>query len=310
MNQNQKLVGLILLAIAVTVMMLQNPEDSSTRETEKALPDIELAEVTSLTLASRDQTVTVTKGAGGWQVAEKHDYPADFTVLSGFLTQLSELTIAEGKTSKPENHSRLGVADSGDGEGVRITLQPGGQALVVGNELGGRGSFFRFAGEAQVYLSQQVLEMDLDPLAWIDPIVINIDSDSVRHVSIATANAGFLSASWDEESKALLINDIPEGEKLRYETIGDTLGRLLVNVRLLDVEPYMDGLFVDPTVTRMTRKNKGMIEAKTVQSGEEYWLHLSTEDAWQYRINDSTYRDLNKTMDDVLQVPEAEGGLQ
>ena len=310
MNQNQKLIGLILLAIAATALMLQIPEDNTTGETENALPDIELAEVTSVTLASGEQTVTVNKAAEGWQVAEKHDYPADFTVLSGFLTQLSGLTIAEKKTSKPENHARLGVADSGEGEGIRITIQPGEQTLVVGNEAGGRGNFFRVAGDPQVYLSQQALELDLDALAWVDPIIVNIDAESVREVSIATAKAGFLSAGWDEASMGLSIHNIPEGETLRYETIGDTLSRLLVNVRFLDVEPYMDGLFIDPTVTRVTLESGDVIEVQTVQSGEDYWLHLSTKDAWQYRINDFTYRDLNKTMDDMLQVPDTEGGLQ
>ncbi len=303
MMQNQKLlVGLTVLAIALTGLMLQMPEQNESGGQNKALPDLVLDEVTGVELVADGATVSLKRTESGWVVEEKSAYPASFEALSELLLQLADLTIAEEKTKKPENHARLGVADSGEGAGARLTLNPGGQQLIVGESSASRGSYFRFAGEAQVYLSEQPLLLETDILSWLDTVIVNVDAESVRVVSIATEGAQYLSAGWDEASAALQVNNVPEGRELQYDGIADTLGRLLVNLRLLDVEPYQEGFFIDPTVTRVTLDNGETIEVQSVQSGEEYWVTTNTEAnaGWQFRVSEFTYRELNKSLEDLL----------
>lgn len=308
MMQNKKfLIALILLAVVATGLMLQAPNQGGSEQGETlVLPDLDLDSVSGLELSRGDEGVSLVLGPDGWQVTQKAGYPADFKNLSEFLLQLSKLRIVERKTAKPENHDRLGVADTGEGAGTSVTIKPGGEQLIVGSTSSSRGSYFRYAGDPQVYLADSSLEVNLDVLAWLDPVIINVDAETVRQVSIATKSAGYLGAAWDEESAELRLENVPADRELRYEGIADTLGRLLVNLRLLDVEPYQDGFFIDPTVTRLTLENGDLIELQTVQSGDEYWLHLGLDEktAWQYRISEFTYRDLNKTMEDMLQPPE------
>jgi len=311
MQDKRFLIALILLAVVATGLLLQGPEQGGPNQDERlVLPGLDLDAVSGLELGRGEERVSLVLGEKGWQVEQRAGYPADFENLSAFLLQLSKLKIAERKTGKPENHDRLGVADTGEGAGTSVTLIPGGQQLIVGAASStGRGSYFRYAGDPQVYLADSSLDVEMDVLTWLDPVIINVDAGNVREVSIATQTAGYLSAAWDEESAALRVVNVPADRELRYESIGDSLGRLLVNVRLLDVEPYQDGFFIDPTVTRLTLENGEMIEVQTVQSGEEYWLHLNHDDkdAWQYRISQFSYRDLNKTMEDMLQTAEDSG---
>ncbi|MBL6689959.1 MAG: DUF4340 domain-containing protein [Pseudomonadales bacterium] len=313
MQDKRFLVALILLAVVATGLMLQAPNQGGVEQGETlVLPGLDLDAVSGLELSRGEERVSLVLGPDGWQVEQKASYPADFKNLAEFLLQLSKLRIAERKTAKPENHNRLGVADTGEGAGTSVTLKPGGEQLIVGRTSTSRGSYFRYADDPQVYLADSLLEVSLDALTWLDPVIINVDAETVRQVSIATKSAGYLGAAWDEESAELRLENVPVDRELRYEGIADTLGRLLVNLRLLDVEPYQDGFFIDPTVTRLTLENGDVIEVQTVQSGEEYWLHLGLDGKrdWQYRISEFTYRDLNKTMEDMLQPPEEGSGAQ
>ena len=303
MMQNQgRLIALILLAVVATALLLRMPQQSADGERQRVFPDLALDQVTTVLLESEGQTFTMTRTDSGWRLEEQSGYPVSFEALSGLLVSLSELTIAETKTAKPEHHARLGVAASGEGAGRVITLLPGGEKLILGAQSASRGSFLRYAGDDRVYLSDQPLEVDMDALSWLDSVIIDVAAGSVREVSVMTTGPEWLSARWDEESEQLVLDGIPEGRELQYESITDSLARLLVNVRFLAVEPYEDGFFADPSVTRVTLDDGEIIEARSFQSGEDYWLHVNRApaSAWQYRISQFTFREFNKTMEDML----------
>ena len=57
------------------------------------------------------QTVIQKRPDGGWGIASMHDYPIQETKLRGMLTALTELRLAEPRTSDPAEFSRLGVDD-------------------------------------------------------------------------------------------------------------------------------------------------------------------------------------------------------
>ena len=309
MMQGQgRLIALIVLAVLATALLLRVPQQSVDDEPQRVFPGLVPDQVTTVILASDGQTFTMTRGGSGWQLEEQFGYPVDFGSLSGLLVSLSELAIAETKTAKPEHHARLGVAESGEGVGTVITLLPGGEKLILGARSASRGSFLRYVDDARVYLSDEPLEVAMEVLSWLDPVIIDVEAESVREVSIATARSEFLSAQWDDESGGLVLDNIPAGRELRYEGITDSLGRLLVNLRFLAVAPYRDDIFTDPRVSRVTLDDGEVIEWQTVQSGEDYWLHVSREPVseWQYRVSQFTFRELNKTVEDMLKQPETD----
>ena len=50
----------------------------------------------------------------------------------------------------------------------------------------------------------------------------------------------------------MIIEDIPEGAELRYDTVADSLARIFINLRFDDVKPYRADLFSEPGETSVT----------------------------------------------------------
>ena len=124
-------------------------------------------------------------------------------------------------------------------------LMPGEYSLLVGNEAPSQGSFVRYRGDSQVYLTNKPVEASADWLEWIDPVVINIEPANVREVTDSDPAAQLLLANRNEASGEFELLGIPAGRELKHATVADSLTRLLVNVRMLDVEPYNPLIFQD-----------------------------------------------------------------
>jgi hypothetical protein len=232
----------------------------------------------------------------------------DFSKLSRFLVNFSEYRIVEEKTSIPLNHSRLGVARNGPGAGARVILMPGEYSLLVGNEAPSQGSFVRYPGDSQVYLTNKPVEASGDWLKWIDPVVINIEPANVREVKIATGPAELLLGNRKESSGEFELLGIPAGRELKHPTAADSLTRLLVNVRMVDVEPYDPLIFQDPSITRFVLLNGETIVVETIIVSGRFMMHLARKSLakWQFEISEFTYNELNKNMEAMLKAVKAD----
>jgi hypothetical protein len=158
-----------------------------------------------------------------------------------------------------------------------------------------------------VYLTNDPVEASVNWLDWIDPVVINIEPSNIREVTIATRSARFLSANRNEESGEFELAGIPAGRELKYATVADSLSRLLVNVRMLDVEPYNSVIFDDPSNTRLVLGSSETIVVGTIIADGRFMMHIDRENLadWQFEISELTYKELNKDMEDMLQPLEA-----
>jgi hypothetical protein len=153
------------------------------------------------------QTVIEKRPDGdGWGVASMHDYPIQQSKLHGLLTALTELRLAEPRTSDPSEFSRLGVDDpsgpAATGVLLRVTDSAGKPilALIVGHsrvrgeghsrvrgEGHGHGPdevYVRRPGDNQSWLADGSLQADTDPAAWLDRNVIDIPHDRIATVSV------------------------------------------------------------------------------------------------------------------------------
>ncbi len=301
---NQQVIGLVVVACLATLLVVstqRNPAEQGPQLVFTGLAD-GLDEVQEIRIKGATVT-TLTRQAEGWSLVEKSGYPADIQQVSRFLLNLAALEIAETKTNRPENHARLGLMNEGPDSGVRVGLGPDIGEIIVGIDGASRGTFFRRAGDAQVYLTDVPLEVNSNPLDWLDKVVIDVAADSVREVEIGTRDAGYLRAIWDESAQALAIQNVPAGRELRYAGISDSLARMFVNLRLEDVEPYQSGFFIDPSMTRVTLVDGTEIVVSTVQSADTFWVHIDQQGLsdWQFEISEFAYGELNKTLADMLQ---------
>lgn len=299
--KNGRVAGLLAIAMMMLLAIPQLRDDGMDESAGPVLPGMKaaLGAASRLTVSSAGKTlVMLEKKEGNWLVAEKSGYPADFENLSGLLNRLADLQIAERKTSKAENHARLGVAENGDSAALKVSVMANQDfVLLVGNEATSRGTFVRHPGENQVYLSASTIDVSRDPMDYLDPVFLDIESSDVSRVKV-TSRAGELIVERDPESGDMLIQDLPEGAEVRYETIADSLARMFINLRFTDVEPYDGSRFTNPSVTSVTTSDGESLVIRSREVEGTYWAHV--DEIWQYEISEYTFNELNRSMTDML----------
>lgn len=142
------------------------------------------------------QTVIEKRPDGDWGVASMHDYPVQDNKLRGMLTALTELRLAEPRTSDPTEFSRLGVDDPNgaastadllrlvDASGKPIVSVIVGHRRVRTQANVPEEVYVRRPGENQSWLAEGSLQVDADPSLWLDRNVMNVGHDRIAAVSV------------------------------------------------------------------------------------------------------------------------------
>jgi hypothetical protein len=142
------------------------------------------------------QTVIEKRSDGFWGVASMHDYPVQEAKLRAMLTALTELRLAEPRTSDPTEYSRLGVDDpnaaASTADLLRLVDTQGKPilALIVGHRRVRSQAdvpeevYVRRPGEAQSWLAEGSLQVDADASLWLDRTVMNIGHEQIASVAV------------------------------------------------------------------------------------------------------------------------------
>ena len=306
---NYKIIGFgsILVMILLIGTQLQQDLSSSDDSKELLLPGLRtnLEAVSGIQIFGNDGSVRVSIEHRGnqWQISEKSDFAADFSVISKLLRDLADSEIAERKTARAENHELLGLGKQGDDAGriVRIVADQRYE-IMIGSSARNGGTFVRKPDDDQVYLVSEALDFGEDPIDYVNPVFFSLDSLDVQRVSIAT-NGSLLEALRDVDTGDMMIEKLPQGAELRYDTIADSLARTFVNLRLEDVEPYQEDLFTEPSRTTVTTSSGDSHTILSQALDQEYWVQMDQQ--WQYRVSKFTFDQLNKTVQDMLKSESA-----
>ncbi len=129
MRRNTLIVLLALVAaLAGTFAWLQREraaEVPALPAAERWLPELDNATLSGLHMQFADGSpdIRVERRAGAWVLPAKADYPADRLRLSALLEALAEARKVEAKSANPKNHALLGLAERGEGQALRLSLQ-------------------------------------------------------------------------------------------------------------------------------------------------------------------------------------------
>ena len=116
---------LVLLVLGVVAVVLESRRPN---QTERALwfPSLteEIAGLSFIDIRQDNAVVRLERGARGWIVAGRDQYPADIKRIIDLMASLEQAEKIARKTAKPENHARLGLSNvpGEDGQGTLITL--------------------------------------------------------------------------------------------------------------------------------------------------------------------------------------------
>ena len=301
-----KALGLATIAVMLLLVLIQLQEDVAQDITEHEslflLPDLkaalESASEIQILGGDNESRVTIVNQGGDWHIQEKAGYPADFETLSRLSRDMVKLKVAERKTTRVENHAQLGLASESDSMAVIVRISADRTyEMMIGHTSRTHGTFVRRPGEDQVYLVEQTIDVSTDPIDYLDPVFLSLESSEVETVVIRTRDS-LLKAVRDEKTGKMVIEDIPEGAELRYDTVADSLARIFINLRFNDVKPYRADLFSEPGETSVTTSSGELRTIRSENIDGTYWVQLDQD--WQYKVSEFTYNELNKSMEDML----------
>lgn len=256
---------LVLAAVAVGLgVWLQK----NSREREAAalggtgqtlLPGLDVNRVEAVTFTTGTGTFTVRKQDGGWGVAERWGYPADYAAVSRFLLALGELKATQTLAAGESQFGRLGVKAPGpdEGCGTEVRLQSAGGkdvSLILGKSIrrgsgdedaqnplafgGAAGRYIRLPTGGLIAIVARDLGLpDLTPAAWLDPEFLKVAD--VRMATLEKEGRLLWTLRREKAGDALTLADAAAGETLDEEKTR-SLANALAWIRFSDVAGKAD----------------------------------------------------------------------
>ncbi len=86
-------------------------EVSSSTDKKKVFEDFPINEVSKVVIKQKDASITLTKGAKSWEVAEREGYPAGAEPVVGLLRKIWDLSVVQPISIGRTQYGRLGLLD-------------------------------------------------------------------------------------------------------------------------------------------------------------------------------------------------------
>jgi hypothetical protein len=147
MNRRNLWLLIAVAVVAVIAIVFYDANRNARWEGEhrelRVLPDLAVNDVTQIHVTAPNAALTVARKDDLWRLAERNDYPADFSKVRDLLRSLWELKAVREVEVGPSQFDRLQISPPGKGAGsgtqVELTGQ-GGKALgtlVIGKAVQG-----------------------------------------------------------------------------------------------------------------------------------------------------------------------------
>lgn len=237
-------IALIITATAWRVSVDNKPQSEIVKTSLFPTLIDNINEITEVTIADRRFKSILKKIDGVWYLHNKDNYPASTSGIKQLALELSNLKILEAKTSSVEKYAKLGVSDLSI-EGSRasqITVSASKKELVsllIG--LSPKGAkkaqrYVRLANQATAQLVAGQISAPTNPIEWLDPQIIDLDSKSIKLLTIDVPDEKKIVISKNTESEDFFtLQEIPESFEMKSKTIVSSIPAILMDLRLNDV---------------------------------------------------------------------------
>ena len=237
-------IALVISATAWKVSIDNKPQSEIMKTTLfPALID-SVNEITEVTIEDRRFKSILKKIDGVWYLHNKDNYPASTSGIKQLALELSNLKILEAKTSSVEKYAKLGVNNlSVEGsQASQITVSTSEKkllSLLIGlNPKGAKKAkrYIRLTGETTAQLVAGQISASTNPIEWLDPQIIDLDSKSIERLTIDVPGEKKIVISKNTESEDFFtLQEIPELFEMKSQTIVSSIPAILMDLRLNDV---------------------------------------------------------------------------
>jgi hypothetical protein len=259
--------------------------------------------------------ITLVKNEQQWVYQEKFNFPANLKTIRKLLDDLSDLSLLEAKTSRPDNYPLIGVEEptAESGQGVKIsffqndTLLAG---LIVGHYQPRIGTFVREVNHDQSWQVKNRILVDTRPVDWLHADLLPFKPEQVKSIEFRlsgsphyqlsrqntespfeiTTESPDIPAALTEQRAAVLISELPEVFKAE------------------DVAPYVDlPQTVSVTQTRFeTFDGKTYVILSWKEKDHYFAAYPFSEEfsdtfrpTWKISIAEPHFNRLNRTLSEI-----------
>ena len=345
--QQKTVIGLAIVTVpvALAALFLSSGNDTTPPSTQEArlfpnLPQT-IGGAVKLTVVGPDGSVEIDRKAvataagkvpdDGWTLPAKGGYPVQATTVRPVLTGLLALKTVQPMTAQPKLYDLLDLKDPGKGsQSHAVTVaDAGGHELakvIVGRhaeDTAGEqhdGIYVRKPGEAQTWLAKPPLNLPGDALEWIDRKVVDIDTDTVKDVTLAPVGDKPLMVTRAKKEDKLEIQDAPKDAKFKSQTPANDIAAAFRYLDLDDVEPAaqltakpietvhldtFDGLAADFTLVKQDNSTWVTVAAAGTGAEQQKAEEITRRTkGWAYKIADARATTLESKLADLILLPE------
>jgi hypothetical protein len=334
------LIGLVAVAViaagAAVAVTRDGGNPHNPLEGQPVLPEMgkRLGDVGRLAMVRGETRTTLVRKGKDWVFEEKGEYPADPGKLRQALLGLAELRFVEPKTAKAEFYPRLEVEDAGkkDAKSTLVTVADDKGAMlgevIVGkrriDQLGGGtdGVYVRQPGNAQSWLAGGTLDLSGDTAQWLDRKIVDLPETQVKEAVLTQPDGEKLDITRDKPEEKPKLANLPEGKKLKSDTVLVEPAGALANLELTDVRPAKDFDFpaTGAATARYTTFDGLEVAVDLVEKDNTSWLRLKASgsgeaeakakeinaraEGWVYAVAPYKANALKTKLADVLEAPK------
>jgi hypothetical protein len=218
------------LAVAsATVFFLRRPSAPVSSDARIGQPLVDQATIekaAKVRLTENGKSVTLARESDGtWRVADYYDFPADFSKLSTFVSNLTDAKLQRLVTSSSERIARLEFKDT------KIELLDAADKALWSVTLGkqaetGGGRFVRFAEEQKAYLATLSAWLDTTPKNWADTALLKLKPENVAKIEFTFADAKPITFSRAEKEDPWTSEQTPANQQVKSGSIASALNSL------------------------------------------------------------------------------------
>ena len=140
---NMKFVLTVIATLFVMVTAWKVSQDNAPQtevQRSEFLPELLASanDVDALTIRNSDNETRLERQGENWVISNKDGYPAKIADIRKTLLQLARLISVEAKTSRPEQHGRIGLLTPASGDGAGTLVRASAEdnelvSLIIGN---------------------------------------------------------------------------------------------------------------------------------------------------------------------------------
>ena len=236
---------IVVIVLAATALATGGHNGGNAGIDRRALPGLagRLGDVASVEVRQTGLDLTFVHDGNDWLVTQKSNYPADAAKIRRVVLALSDMTLVEPKTSKPDLYQRLQVEDPGKGKSTLVAIKDKSGTeiadLIVGKRSydrlgqGNDGVYVRKPGNPQSWLARGSLDFPEDMPSWLARRVVDIPDNRIAKVVLSQPDGATLTLSRVKPDAKFALENPPKDAKYKSDS---ALGEPAMALEALDLE--------------------------------------------------------------------------